>query len=133
MTDALIRGVTAEAPWEYVAPFAKQYPTDQKRQIFYGMLAFVDAAVKNVTDALKETGDHPAIPDPRRTVPSLAALTPALSHDGAGMWENTLYVWTNDNVRSGPCTPLRCRCCAPCVPPAPVFLTNCGPACRARR
>eukprot|EP00038_Savillea_parva_P017558 m.20799 g.20799 ORF g.20799 m.20799 type:complete len:673 (+) comp3829_c0_seq1:86-2104(+) len=58
-----------EAPWEYVAPYAAKFPNDTKRSIFSGMIAFVDATVKNLTTALKETG----------------------------MWDNTLYVWTNDN------------------------------------
>eukprot|EP00939_MAST-03C_sp_MAST-3C-sp1_P003416 g3416.t1 len=56
-----------EAPWEYVEQYA--HFNDTKREIFSGMLSFVDATVKNVTDALK----------------------------AKGMWENSLVVWTTDN------------------------------------
>lgn len=59
-----------EAPWEYVSPFVDAFPGDTKRQIFSGMVSFVDDTVRNLTDALQETG----------------------------MWNNTLFVWTNDNV-----------------------------------
>ena len=38
-----------EAPWEFVVPYAAAFPDDEKRYTFYGMLAFVDAATKNLT------------------------------------------------------------------------------------
>jgi arylsulfatase A-like enzyme len=58
-----------EAPWQYVAPYAEKWPDDRPRSTFSGMLSFVDETVKNVTDALIANG----------------------------MWNNTLFVWTNDN------------------------------------
>lgn len=56
-----------EAPWEFVEPY--MHWNDTKRAIFSGMLSFVDATVQNLTRALHRKG----------------------------MWENTLFVWTNDN------------------------------------
>ena len=56
-----------EAPWKYVRQYA--HFNDTRREIFSGMLSYVDETVKNVTDELKANG----------------------------MWENTLVVWTNDN------------------------------------
>ena len=56
-----------EAPWRFVQPYA--HLNDTKREIFSGMLSYVDETVRNVTDALKKKG----------------------------MWQNTLFVWTNDN------------------------------------
>ena len=58
-----------EAPWHYVAPYAKKFPADEKRHYWSGMVSFVDETVGNLTDALRATG----------------------------MWESTLFVWTNDN------------------------------------
>jgi arylsulfatase A-like enzyme len=56
-----------EAPWSYVSQFS--HFNDTKREIFSGMLAFVDDTVGDIADALK----------------------------GNGMWADTLFVWTNDN------------------------------------
>jgi len=56
-----------EAPWRFVEQYA--HFNDSKREIFSGMLSFVDETVKNVTDALK----------------------------AKGMWNDTLVIWTNDN------------------------------------
>eukprot|EP00947_MAST-08B_sp_MAST-8B-sp1_P001461 g1461.t1 len=56
-----------EAPWRFVSQYS--HFNDSKREIFSGMLSYVDETVKNLTDALKRKG----------------------------MWENTLFVWTNDN------------------------------------
>ncbi len=58
-----------EAPWDYVRPYAEKWPTDTKRSLFSGQIGFVDATVRNLTDALR----------------------------GNGMWDNTLFVWTTDN------------------------------------
>jgi len=58
-----------EAPWPYVAPYAAKWPTDTKRSIFSGMVSYVDETTKNVTNTLRS----------------------------AGMWDNTLFVWTTDN------------------------------------
>ena len=58
-----------EAPWKYVSPYADRFPKDSRRSTFYGMISFVDAAIKNLTDALK----------------------------ASDMWQNTLFIWTNDN------------------------------------
>eukprot|EP00041_Stephanoeca_diplocostata_P036965 m.1375855 g.1375855 ORF g.1375855 m.1375855 type:complete len:654 (+) comp24961_c0_seq4:97-2058(+) len=58
-----------EAPWSYVAPYVDKFPGDTKRQIFSGMISFVDEAVLNLTAALKSSN----------------------------MWNNTLFIWTNDN------------------------------------
>ena len=37
-----------EAPWRFVAPYVEAFPGDTKRQIFSGMLSFVDESVKNL-------------------------------------------------------------------------------------
>ena len=58
-----------EAPWSYVEPYARLYPADTRRSTFSGMVTYVDQAVANLTAALKD----------------------------AGMWSNTLLIWTTDN------------------------------------
>ena len=54
-----------EAPWRFVEPYVGAFPGDTKRQIFSGMLSFVDESVKNLTETLK----------------------------AQSLWENTLFVW----------------------------------------
>jgi arylsulfatase A-like enzyme len=58
-----------EVPWRFAEPYARVWPDDEKRFTFSGMVSFVDEAVLNLTAALKRTE----------------------------MWENSLFVWTNDN------------------------------------
>lgn len=58
-----------EAPWRFVEQYVSKFPGDTKRQIFSGMVSFVDEAMKNLTDTLKREN----------------------------MWSNTLFVWLTDN------------------------------------
>jgi hypothetical protein len=94
-SDACILFLT-QAPWKYVAPYAQQYPADLNRAIFSGMLAFVDASVKNLTSALKETGcdyfsviESGALIVPSTSSRSLPKTVRCAVHAGCGRTRST--------------------------------------------